>query len=94
MEYHVLREKGTERPGTGQYNKFKPSSGYFNCAGCCAPLYRFSIRAGCGQRRAAGDAAVAVVLAPLINLTAAVAGRPSTNATRGRWSRRRISRWA
>ena len=34
MEYQVLRLKGTERPGTGEYNKFAPKDGHFVCAGC------------------------------------------------------------
>lgn len=35
----VLREKGTEPAGTGEYDKFYPDSGYFACRGCGAPLY-------------------------------------------------------
>ena len=28
-EYEVLRNKGTERPGTGEYNKLYPKGGHF-----------------------------------------------------------------
>jgi len=38
-EYHVLREKGTERAGSGEYNKFYPKEGHFQCAACGNPLY-------------------------------------------------------
>jgi hypothetical protein len=38
-EFYVLRQKGTERPGTGEYNKFYPKSGHFTCGGCGTPLY-------------------------------------------------------
>jgi peptide-methionine (R)-S-oxide reductase len=37
-EYRVLREKGTEPPGTGKYNHFK-KDGYFVCAGCGDTLF-------------------------------------------------------
>lgn len=33
-EYRVLRQKGTERAGTGEYDKFYPEDGYFVCRAC------------------------------------------------------------
>jgi len=53
-EYRILRKKGTERAGTGKYDKFYPAetgeTGYFACAGCGNALYSAAAKfnSGCG----------------------------------------------
>ena len=37
-QFHVLREHGTERPGSSPLN-FEKRSGTFTCAGCGQPLF-------------------------------------------------------
>lgn len=49
-QFRILRQKGTERPGTGEYDSHYPSQGVYTCAGCNAPLYKAShkFKSGCG----------------------------------------------
>ena len=48
-QFRILREKGTERAGTGEYNKHK-ETGVYNCAGCNTALYKSATKfdSGCG----------------------------------------------
>merc|ERR1711920_570845 len=49
-QFRVLRQAGTEYPGTGKYNKAYPKDGTFACAGCGNPLYtaKSKFDSGCG----------------------------------------------
>lgn len=48
-QFRVLREKGTERAGTGEYEKHA-APGIYSCAGCGTPLYKSVTKfdSGCG----------------------------------------------
>lgn len=49
-EKHVIEDKGTERPFTGEYDNFYPPEGIFICRKCSAPLFSAKAKfdAGCG----------------------------------------------
>ncbi|KAF4460134.1 transcription repressor [Fusarium albosuccineum] len=49
-QFRILREKGTEPPGSGKFDKHYPEQGVYACAGCSAPLYKASHKfsSGCG----------------------------------------------
>jgi peptide-methionine (R)-S-oxide reductase len=51
-EYEVIRGKGTEPAGTGEYADFHPAAGegHFACRACRAPLYSAAAKfdSGCG----------------------------------------------
>ena len=49
LSYHVLREKGTERPFTGTYDQHF-ETGTYHCKGCDTPLYDSinKFDSGCG----------------------------------------------
>ncbi len=62
-QYHVLREKGTERAFTGEYEKAK-DEGIYRCAGCGEPLFESSTKYASGSGwpsfyQPASDAAIA-----------------------------------
>ncbi|CAI8590785.1 unnamed protein product [Vicia faba] len=48
-QFRILRQKGTELKGTGEYNKFY-EEGIYNCAACGTPLYKSTTKfdSGCG----------------------------------------------
>lgn len=48
-EFHILREKGTERAFTGKYDKFYEEGEYY-CAGCGQKLFasQAKFNSGCG----------------------------------------------
>ena len=48
-QFRILRKKGTESPGTGEYNKHK-EPGVYSCAACSTPLYKSTTKfdSGCG----------------------------------------------
>ena len=46
--YHILREKGTEKPFTGKLLKNKDSGTYI-CAGCAKPLFSSNVKFDSGS---------------------------------------------
>jgi peptide methionine sulfoxide reductase MsrB len=63
MQFRILRQKGTERAGTGEYEHTK-DEGIYNCAGCGTPLYKSTTKfsSGCGWPAFFDGAIVSVML--------------------------------
>lgn len=49
-QFRILRQKGTEPPGSGEFDKHYPDQGVYTCAGCGTPLYtaNHKFKSGCG----------------------------------------------
>ncbi|KAJ3088833.1 hypothetical protein HK100_007929 [Physocladia obscura] len=47
-QFRILRWKGTEMPGSGEYDKHFVPSGFYKCVGCDAPLYPASAKFNSG----------------------------------------------
>ncbi len=47
-QFHILREKGTERPFAGEYNDFK-GEGFFKCSGCGQVLFNSAAKYDSGS---------------------------------------------
>lgn len=49
-EKHIIEDKGTEAPFTGEYDNFYPPEGVFVCRKCNSPLFsaKSKFDAGCG----------------------------------------------
>ncbi|KAG8220844.1 peptide methionine sulfoxide reductase msrB, partial [Butyriboletus roseoflavus] len=49
QQFRILRQKGTEPPGTGKYEHHS-GEGVYACAGCGTPLYKSNtkFKSGCG----------------------------------------------
>ncbi|KAH6916006.1 SelR domain-containing protein [Coprinopsis sp. MPI-PUGE-AT-0042] len=49
QQFKILRQKGTEPAGSGEYNKHS-EEGVYSCAGCSTPLYKSTTKfnSGCG----------------------------------------------
>jgi peptide-methionine (R)-S-oxide reductase len=50
VQFRILRKKGTEAAGTGEYDKHY-EEGTYTCAGCDTPLYtsKTKFKSGCGM---------------------------------------------
>ncbi|GAA5981376.1 hypothetical protein JCM11641_005299 [Rhodosporidiobolus odoratus] len=49
-QFRILRQQGTERAGTGEYDAHYPGKGVYECAGCGQALYTADtkFKSGCG----------------------------------------------
>jgi len=57
MQFYVLREAGTEKPGTSEFNKLY-KKGTYVCAGCDTPLYKSKNKFNSGTGWPSFDSAI------------------------------------
>ena len=82
-QFRILRQKGTERPGTGEYEHHK-EQGVYSCAGCGTPLYKSTTKFSSGCGWPAFFDGVRFILSPPLSIL-----NPRYSYPRGRQSTRR-----